>query len=146
MTTLDESAEEYSAYINKHKCCIFHLNGKPMSDAEFQKIKDWKFVELHQFEGNEDDNFIFLYLIESICQSIWHKKVPSGTCGWRYNAAGVPYRGSEKRTCILYFTFSEKEMLQLVESEDLTIKETKTMASNKKPHPFMNYSYWSFKG
>jgi hypothetical protein len=62
--------------------------------------------------------------LESKSQTPYHKKVPVGTLGFRYDAAGRPI-AKEECICTLYFVFSVRKLLEKVEAGTLKVSPTK---------------------
>jgi hypothetical protein len=75
--------------------------------------------------GTKENGFDRAILeIESLCQGVYHKEIPVGTVGYRYDKAGWPV-ATETRICMLYFCFSERKFLEKVEKGTLKINPTK---------------------
>lgn len=130
-TTRDDHEGEFHGYLtNGNRNWIFHYATNPVGtplaqgDVLDDEFSDLQFIPLFRYIGTEQNGFERLLIdVEAKSQTQYHKKVPVGTVGFRYDNAGQPV-AREDCVCTLYFVFSVRKLLEKVEKGELKISPT----------------------
>jgi hypothetical protein len=131
-TREDTEGEWYNYLTGISRNGIFHYADQPagttleMIDVLVSGEYDLKFIPFLRYRGTQENGYDRLLLdVESKSQNFYHKQLPIGTVGFRYDKAGRPHKAEEIRVCTCYFVFSERKFLQKVEEGTLSIGPTK---------------------